>query len=115
MIKMDNTSFTHQAGWALTLASALFSSPSIAQSAIDAGKKIFTQTAVPACAVCHTLKHAESTGEVGPVLDEIKPTADRVEKAVRNGIGQMPSFSSLGMSDEDIKLVAKYVSEVAGK
>lgn len=80
---------------------------------LEAGKKIFVQKAVPACAVCHTLKHANSSGEIGPVLDEIKPDAERVEKAVRNGIGQMPAFTNL--SDAEIKLVAKYVASVAGK
>ncbi len=80
---------------------------------LDAGKKIFVQKAVPACAVCHTLKHANASGEIGPVLDEIKPDAERVEKAVRNGIGQMPAFTNL--SDTEIKLVAKYVASVAGK
>lgn len=80
---------------------------------LDAGRKIFVQKAVPACAVCHTLKHANASGEIGPVLDEIKPDAERVEKAVRNGIGQMPAFTNL--SDAEIKLLAKYVAAVAGQ
>lgn len=103
----------------LAVLSASLASPLLTQAAdkeainLEAGKKIFVQKAVPACAVCHTLKHANAQGEIGPVLDEIKPDAERVEKAVRNGIGQMPAFSNL--SDAEIKLVAKYVASVAGK
>jgi cytochrome c6 len=84
-----------------------------AQDALEAGKKLFTETAVPACALCHRLKHADAAGEVGPILDELRPDAARVEKAIRNGIGQMPAFTTL--SETEIKLLAKYVSEVAGK
>ncbi|MES3011107.1 MAG: cytochrome c [Pseudomonadota bacterium] len=75
---------------------------------MDDGKKLFTQTAVPACAVCHTLKHAGAAGEIGPALDELKPDAARVEKAIRNGLGQMPAYSTL--SDAQIRLLAQYVA-----
>jgi mono/diheme cytochrome c family protein len=36
-----------------------------------AGKQIFTTTAQPPCASCHTLKEAGATGSVGPNLDEV--------------------------------------------
>jgi mono/diheme cytochrome c family protein len=36
-----------------------------------------------------------------------------VEKAVRNGIGEMPVIT--GLTDAEIKLVARYLAEVAGK
>jgi cytochrome c6 len=83
-----------------------------AQTGMDEGKKLFTQTAVPACAVCHTLAHAGATGEIGPVLDELKPDAARVEKAIRNGIGQMPAYQNL--SDAQIKELARYVATATG-
>lgn len=87
----------------------------IAQDIMVEGRKLFTQTAVPACAVCHTLQHAGASGEVGPVLDELKPDASRVEKAIRNGIGQMPVIANL--SEAQIKLLAQYVAaaSAAGK
>lgn len=87
----------------------------MAQDIMAEGKQLFTQTAVPACAVCHTLQHAGATGEVGPVLDELKPDASRVEKAIRNGIGQMPVIANL--SEAQIKLLAQYVAaaSAAGK
>ncbi|WP_230403616.1 SorU family sulfite dehydrogenase c-type cytochrome subunit [Undibacterium curvum] len=104
----------------LGMTAALTTASAIAQNkdqdggkTLEAGKKVFTQTAQPACIVCHTLRHAGASGEIGPSLDELKPDAARVEKAVRNGIGQMPAFSNL--SDADIRLVAKYVSTVAGQ
>lgn len=75
---------------------------------MEAGRKLFTTGATPACAICHTLKDADTAGAIGPALDEIKPDAARVAKALRNGIGQMPSFSS-SLSDEQIALLSKYV------
>lgn len=75
---------------------------------VELGRTLFT-TAVPACAVCHTLQAAEATGEVGPILDELKPDAARVEKALRDGIGNMPSYRST-LSDEQIRAIARYVA-----
>jgi hypothetical protein len=51
---------------------------------IARGKLLFT-TLQPACAVCHTLQAAGAEGQIGPVLDELKPDADRVLRALRNG------------------------------
>jgi sulfite dehydrogenase len=77
-----------------------------------AGKSLFLK-AVPACAICHTLNDAGSEGAVGPVLDEIKPNAQRVAKALRNGLGSMPSFASK-LSDSQIEALARYVSKASG-
>ena len=81
---------------------------------LAAGRALFTQGAKPPCAVCHTLAHAEAVGAVGPVLDELKPDAARVAKAMRNGIGAMPSYSAV-LSAEQIDAVAFYVSTVSGR
>ena len=72
------------------------------------GKRLFMTGAVPACAVCHTLAKAGATGQIGPVLDELQPDAGRVERAVRQGINQMPSYSAT-LSDAQIKTLARYV------
>jgi mono/diheme cytochrome c family protein len=77
-----------------------------------AGKALFLK-AVPACAICHTLDDAGSEGAVGPVLDEIKPNAQRVAKALRNGLGSMPSYGSK-LSDLQIEALARYVSKASG-
>ena len=83
-----------------------------AQGNVEDGKVLFTKGATPACAVCHTLAHAGAAGEIGPVLDELKPDAARVEKAIRNGIGLMPAYTTL--SDAQVKLLADYVARVTG-
>lgn len=77
------------------------------------GKKVFLELSEPQCALCHTLADARATGEVGPILDELKPTADRVRTAVTNGIGPMPANS--GLTKEQVDALAMYVSTVAGK
>lgn len=77
------------------------------------GKKLFTQTAVPSCALCHTLKDAGSEGAVGPIFDELKPDADRVATALRNGLGSMPSYRAT-LSEEQILALARYVSHASG-
>jgi mono/diheme cytochrome c family protein len=104
--------FRHAASAALVAAAALAASSALAETNLEAGKKLFTQTAVPACAVCHTLAHAGAQGVIGPDLDELKPDASRVEKALRNGIGQMPAFK--GLSEEQVKTLAKYVAVSTG-
>lgn len=78
------------------------------------GRKLFVE-GVPgqvSCALCHTLAHAGSTGTVGPDLNDLRPEASQVEKAVREGVGPMPAFKWL--SDEQISLLARYVAWAAG-
>lgn len=82
-----------------------------ADAELALGKRLFMTTAVPACALCHTLKDAGAEGAVGPVLDEIKPDAARVAKAVRDGLGNMPAFKTL--TEAEIKALARYVSSVS--
>lgn len=84
-----------------------------ADAELELGKRLFTKGAVPACAICHSLRDAGSEGSVGPVLDEIKPDAERVRKALRNGLGAMPSFGKT-LSEAEIQALARYVSEASG-
>lgn len=77
------------------------------------GKTVFLEISEPQCALCHTLADAGSEGEVGPILDELKPDEERVKKAVTEGIGPMPANEVL--SQDEIDAVALYVSTVAGK
>lgn len=77
------------------------------------GKKLFMQGVVPSCAVCHTLQAAGAEGAVGPVLDELKPDAARVAKALRDGIGQMPSYKGK-LSDDEMAALARFVSTASG-
>ncbi len=77
------------------------------------GKELFTEAAKPPCAVCHTLADAGSTGTIGPVLDELKPDADRVANVLHTGLGAMPSFKDK-LSEEQIQTLAYYVSHASG-
>lgn len=95
-------------GFLLSGASAWAAEPANA----EAGRALFLKATTPACAVCHTLADAKSAGTIGPNLDELKPDANRVTQAVRNGIGVMPAFEAL--SDADVETLAKYVSTATG-
>jgi sulfite dehydrogenase len=55
------------------------------------------------------LKDAGAAGEVGPSLDELKPDAARVVKALRNGIGQMPAFPQL--TEAQVQALARYIEQ----
>jgi cbb3-type cytochrome c oxidase subunit III len=74
------------------------------------GKKIFQQ----ACASCHTLKDAGTSGTVGPNLDQLKPPFPVVQKQVTNGGAKMPAFKGR-LTKQQIDAVAKYVASRAGK
>ena len=79
---------------------------------IAQGKKLFSSVA-PSCAICHTLADAGAEGEVGPKLDELKPDAARVAKAIKNGLGNMPPYGERLNSDE-VAALARYVSFATG-
>lgn len=93
--------------WALPAAAA------DATAQFELGKKLFTQGLAPPCAVCHTLEAAGAKGAVGPVLDELKPDAMRVARAVRDGLGQMPSYKGK-ITDAEIDALAHFVSKASG-
>ncbi len=76
-----------------------------------AGKTVFASAG---CGACHTLADAGSKGNVGPVLDDLKPPYALVVDRVTNGKGVMPSFKGQ-LSEQQIQDVAAYVSSVAGK
>ena len=75
------------------------------------GKKIFLENN---CATCHTLSGAESYGNIGPNLNEIRPNMMMVIAAVTNGIGVMPAYQG-ELSTEEIQALAHYVSVSAEK
>ena len=79
-----------------------------AEDLFDLGKQIFLGDGN--CAICHTLQDANSHGNIGPNLNEIKPDIARVLSAVTNGIGVMPAYEGI-LSTEEIKAVATYVEQ----
>ena len=74
------------------------------------GEKLFSAN----CANCHTLAAAGASGKVGPDLDQLRPGPDLVATQVNNGGGAMPAFKGK-LTPEQIKQIADYVSENAGK
>ena len=80
------------------------------ENASAAGKTVFTSN----CGGCHTLADAGTNGQVGPVLDDLKPDKATVQRQVTNGGGKMPPFKDK-LSTEQIDAVSTYVSSVAGQ
>lgn len=74
------------------------------------GAKVFASAG---CDGCHTLKAAGANGNVGPNLDDLKPSFEAVKAQVTSGGGGMPSFGG-SLSGADIDAVARYVSANAG-
>ena len=70
-----------------------------------AGKAVFASAG---CGGCHTLKAAGSTGNVGPNLDQLKPSFEAVQHQVEVGGGPMPSFKD-ALSAKQIQDVAAFV------
>jgi mono/diheme cytochrome c family protein len=70
-----------------------------------AGESVFASAG---CGGCHTLAAAGSAGNVGPNLDEAKPSMDKVVERVTGGKGVMPSFKDQ-LSAKQIQDVAAYV------
>jgi cytochrome c6 len=85
--------------------------PAPAEGDPVAGKQVFLGMA--GCGSCHTLADAGASGNVGPNLDDLKPSYDAVEKQVTNGGGVMPAFKD-SLSEKQIEDVSAYVSSAAG-
>ena len=81
---------------------------------LKAGKDIFNGKGM--CAGCHILKDAGANGNIGPSLDQMKPSIDVVKSVVNGGLGVMPAFGATGMlTAKEIDEVSFYVASNAGK
>ena len=96
----------------LTLFLLAFCNPVFADSKMELGSKIYNEKAM--CGTCHTLKKAESNGNVGPNLDKLKPTLDQIVYVVTNGIGVMQAWDGI-LTAEEIEAVAYYVYNSTNK
>jgi mono/diheme cytochrome c family protein len=81
-----------------------------ASSGAVSGAQVF---AASGCGSCHTLQAAGSNGQIGPNLDDLRPTVERVRAKVEAGGGVMPSFRGK-LTAGQIDAVAKFVAENAG-
>jgi mono/diheme cytochrome c family protein len=73
------------------------------------------QAFAEACGSCHTLKAAGTDGFVGPDLDELRPTATRVRRAIATGGARNDVMPSNLLIPRDAQRVARYVARVAGR
>ena len=96
------------AGVALSLALSACGGGSGGSSS-NAGAKVFASAG---CGSCHTLAAAQTSGTIGPNLDQLRPDAATVTRQVTRGGNGMPSFGSR-LSNSQIAAVATYVSKVA--
>jgi mono/diheme cytochrome c family protein len=71
-----------------------------------AGKAVFASAG---CGGCHTFSAAGSSGSIGPNLDDVAPSYDKVVSQVTNGGGPMPSFKDQ-LTPQQIQDVAAFVS-----
>ena len=91
----------------LNLSSSAFADPKM-----DLGLEVYNSKAQ--CGVCHILQAAGSEGQVGPNLDQLKPTTLRIVTAVTNGIGVMQAWEGI-LTYEEIEAVAYYVFNSTNK
>ena len=85
-------------------------SPKVGAGGGPGGEAIFADAG---CGGCHVLEAAGSSGNVGPNLDDAKPSKELVIERVTKGMGAMPSFADSYTPDE-IAAVADYVVSSTG-
>tara|TARA_B100000686_G_C16238688_1_gene688517 strand:+ start:368 stop:670 length:303 start_codon:yes stop_codon:yes gene_type:complete len=84
----------------------IISRSAFADSKMELGLEVYDKKAQ--CGVCHTLKAAGSEGNIGPNLDQLKPSIDHIIYIVRNGIGVMQAWEGI-LTSEEIEAVAYYI------
>ena len=78
------------------------------------GLEVFNNKAM--CGTCHVLKAAGSVGDIGPDLDDLKPSEEQVRGVVIEGLGVMPAFGEEGLlTSEEIDAVSYYVTHSSEK
>tara|TARA_Y100000748_G_scaffold291696_1_gene279440 strand:- start:336 stop:680 length:345 start_codon:yes stop_codon:yes gene_type:complete len=84
----------------------------LAESKMEIGFDVYKNKAM--CGTCHVLQAAGSEGDIGPNLDQLKPTMDQIIYVVVNGIGVMPPWEGI-LTKEEIEAVAFYVFSSTNK
>jgi len=84
----------------------IFSSSVFADDKMVLGLEVYSDKAQ--CGACHTLQAAGSDENIGPNLDQLKPSIPQIIYAVNNGIGVMQAWEGI-LTDEEIEAVAYYV------
>ena len=90
----------------LVLFFLIFSISALADSKMILGLDVYNNKAQ--CGVCHTLQAAGSIANIGPNLDQLKPSISQIIYAVMNGAGVMQAWEGI-LTNEEIEAVAYYV------
>ena len=90
----------------------IFSNSVFADDKMVVGLDVYNNKAQ--CGTCHTLQAAGSGENIGPNLDQLKPTIPQIIYAVTNGIGVMQAWEGI-LTDEEIEAVAYYVFNSTNK
>ena len=90
----------------------IFSSSVFADDKMVLGLEVYKDKAQ--CVACHTLQAAGSEENIGPNLDQLKPSIPQIIYAVTNGIGVMQAWEGI-LTDEEIEAVAYYVFNSTNK
>ena len=90
----------------------IFSSSVFADDKMVVGLDVYNNKAQ--CGTCHTLQAAGSEENIGPNLDQLKPTIPQIIYAVTYGIGVMQAWEGI-LTDEEIEAVAYYVFNSTNK
>jgi len=75
------------------------------------GRSAMLDQTDPSCGLCHTLSDAGTTGRLGPNLDQMGASEERIIAAVTNGLGTMPSYGE-SLTPSTIRDIARYIVEV---
>lgn len=75
------------------------------------GRELFVEGASPPCGTCHTLSEAATNGSVGPNLNALGPSEERILEAMSNGVGVMPTYGE-SLSEDQMRKIAAYVRAV---
>ena len=89
-----------------------FSNLAFADDKMVLGLEVYNDKAQ--CGACHALQAAGSEQNIGPNLDQLKPTIPQIIHAVTNGIGVMQAWEGI-LTDEEIEAVAYYVFNSTNK
>ena len=81
----------------LILITIVFTTSVLSDDKMDLGLEVFNNKAT--CGTCHVLKTAGSTGNIGPDLDQLKPSMERIIYVVKNGIGVMQAWEGILTSE----------------
>jgi len=90
------------------LALALVTAPAAAKTDAERGQAVFTKS----CAPCHG---NDALGKVAPALVPYDMDFQELLRIVREGVEEMGGISASQVSDEDVKAIHAYLSELTEK